>query len=123
MTPALVAVLSLQCLLVWLPPCESARFRFGQAFSSHMVLAAAPRNASLWGYATPQATVSIEVDGVHAGSARANGDGLWRVVLPARPPSTRPTTVAAIASDLGASKRLLLEDVVWGLVWLCSGLL
>ena len=131
-------------------PCASP-FRLPSIFGSHMVLQRAPKRAVLWGFATPASVVSADVVPVAPGGAMAtatavaNASGVWTLKLPAVLPSP-PTAAYSInitssldrggggggdggvgaaapssSSSSSSSSSLLLEDVLFGEVWVVAG--
>ncbi|HPF37949.1 MAG TPA: sialate O-acetylesterase [Phycisphaerae bacterium] len=83
--------------------------------SDHMVLQqGAP--TTLWGWAAPNATVEVRFDD-HRVSAQANADGAWRATLPPLPTNATPATLTISSGD----EEILVNDVLVGEVWLCSG--
>jgi sialate O-acetylesterase len=91
-------------------------------FGSHMVLQR-DRPAPVWGWATPGAAVAVSFDGkTHAASAAAQ-TGFWKVMLPSQPASLvgRDIAVSSSSSSGGSEESVLLSDVLFGEVLLCSG--
>jgi sialate O-acetylesterase len=82
-------------------------------FGSHMVLQQGEPIA-VWGQADADEAVTVKL-GASTAQATADGQGNWRVALPA----------AAVARDLTMTvtgkNTLTFEDVAVGEVWLCSG--
>lgn len=84
-------------------------------FRDHMVLqreCAAP----VWGTATPGDVVSVAFGG-QVKKATADAQGAWRVNLDHMPASAEPRQMTITAS----TGKAVIEDVVVGEVWLCSG--
>ncbi|CEM35958.1 unnamed protein product [Vitrella brassicaformis CCMP3155] len=100
-------------------------------FSSHMVLPRAPQQARIWGWAKKGVTVTIRIEqktSTSKGSdpqqfspsyyVRADEDtGAWELLLPRVEASAEGRRISVSTSEGG----VLLEDVVFGDVWLCSG--
>lgn len=84
------------------------------AFTSHAVLQR-DRTVPVTGTATPGAEITVTFDAT-AKVAAAGSDGRWRVDLPAHGPSG-PFELT-VSGDGG---RIVLDDVLVGDVWLCSG--
>ncbi len=82
-------------------------------FSDNMVLQRGKPN-TFWGWTTPGAEVSVEIDG-HSGHAAAAADGRWQVKV--MPPPVGETCVVKID---GPQHREL-HNVIVGDVWLCGG--
>ncbi len=94
-------------------PSALAEVRLPKVFASHMVL---QREMPLviWGWATPNETVTVTLASASA-QAQANERGEWKVVLPAMN-AGGPFTLKVTGSS-----SLVLDDVLIGEVWLCSG--
>lgn len=87
-------------------------------FSSHQVLQRDTPNP-IWGFADPGVVVTlVNFDGGLNISAAAGPDTVWRLVLPAVPVRSLPTTLAFASSDGGS---FAMTDVLFGDVFLCSG--
>jgi hypothetical protein len=100
------------------PPPPLPAFRFATVYSDHMVLQRAPSQASIWGYATPGASVSVKAGAASAAApVTAAADGIWRVSLPPQPASTS----AVVLSASSGGKTISVVDVLFGDVWVCSG--
>jgi len=84
-------------------------------FSSHMVL---QRNKPLpvWGTATPGNKVQVSFAGV-VGNTTADNTGKWQVELAALKQNGQPQTLEVSSNQ----EKIILEDVLVGDVWLCSG--
>ncbi|MCJ2187199.1 sialate O-acetylesterase [Novosphingobium beihaiensis] len=91
-----------------------ARPVFDPVFTSHMVLQR-DRAVPVRGTAEPRAEVTVAYEG-HSLSTRTDAQGRWAVELPSSPAGA-PFSLSA--SD--ASGKTVLDDVVFGDVWLCSG--
>ena len=103
----LAVVTLLSCLAV------SAHVHLPQILSSHMVL---QRDLPMhfWGWADPDETVTVTLDG-KAASSTADKLGKWSLYLPAHA-AGGPFTV-----DVKGSNTLSVEDVMIGDVWFASG--
>ncbi len=107
--PALLLAVSL------LPAARaSAGVRLPAVFSSHMVIQR-DKPVVVWGWATAGETVTAQVNAATT-TAVANDKGEWRLSLPAMQ-SGGP----AVTLTVSASNKIVLEDVLVGEVWLCSG--
>lgn len=95
-------------------------FRLAAIYGNHMVLQRGPHRASLWGYASPGASISVSLDGVASAMATANAAGLWRALLPAQPATAGVSRSIAVASSADDG-TLALEDVLFGDIWVCGG--
>jgi len=91
----------------------TAEVRLPKVFSSHMVLQQ-DKQIVIWGWAQPNETVTVSLDSATA-QAQANERGEWKVVLPAMK-AGGPFTL-----KVSGSSSVLLDDVMIGEVWLCSG--
>ncbi|NLC56098.1 MAG: sialate O-acetylesterase [Armatimonadetes bacterium] len=85
-----------------------------KVFGSHMVLQR-DRPIPVWGWAAPGEEVSVRLGDRPAVKATANGQGEWRVKLPALP-AGGPFTLTVTGKN-----TVTLDDVLIGEVWLCSG--
>jgi sialate O-acetylesterase len=96
----------------WCP--ASAEVTLHRLFSDHAVL---QREAPIevWGTATAQERVRVELAGAAVETA-ADGDGRWRVQLPAMPAGGPYRLTAA-----GSAHTLEVQDVLIGEVWVASG--
>ena len=115
------------------PPPAAAAFNFSHVYSDSMVLQRAPPSASVWGYGSPGARVTVEVqttaDGANTTIASAatvvTPEMRWRVSLPPQPASTAPVQLVASMVPAGgagaAADPLLIRDVLFGDVYVCSG--
>ena len=75
-------------------------------------------NVNIWGWAKPSAKISVEAQWLDkAVKTKADADGKWIVTLPTPAASYDDYTICI--SD--GKKKITLEDVLVGEVWLCSG--
>ena len=81
-----------------------------------MVLQRAPKSATLWGWGSAGATVTAAIDGVTAVNVSVDANGTWSLALPPQEASVNRTV-----SVTSAGKQLVLADVSFGDVFLCSG--
>ncbi len=95
-----------------LPPAFSA-VRLHQLFGSHMVLQR-DVEAPVWGWATPGEKVSLQFQGQWR-QTRADKDGNWKILLPPTPAG------GPHAITIQAANTIVLEDVLFGDVWVCGG--
>uniref|UniRef100_A0A6B2L341 Sialate O-acetylesterase domain-containing protein n=1 Tax=Arcella intermedia TaxID=1963864 RepID=A0A6B2L341_9EUKA len=103
------------CVLYQISSISAANF-LSNALGSHMVLQRAPQRAHLWGWTTAGATVSVLFNG-QTYTSTADSTGQWSSYLPATP-AGGPYTIK-ISSSAGQSA--LLEDVLFGDVYVCGG--
>lgn len=100
--------------LVFAPGSASA-LTLGSLFQDHMVLQQGVV-VPVWGTAAPGATVRVAFAGQELG-ATADREGRWRVDLQ---PLTANATSRSLRIETEGSQRVI-NDVVVGEVWLCSG--
>lgn len=105
---------------VWALPVQ-ARLELGSPFADHAVLQSG-KPIPVWGWSDPGEEVLVTFAGQEKLST-VSGDGFWRVTLAPLPVSreSRKLTVAAGRSGHQWSKRIAVDDVLVGEVWLCSG--
>lgn len=110
--------LLLSALLVFVALLSSAQaLRLPTVLGSGMVLQQ-NENVNIWGWAKPSAKIIIEAEWLDkAVKAKADDDGKWIVALPT--PAASYQEYKITVSD-GKSK-IVLDDVLIGEVWLCSG--
>ncbi|SFW38635.1 sialate O-acetylesterase [Sinomicrobium oceani] len=103
------------CLIV---SCLFTAVSFGQIrlprlISDGMVLQR-DQNVRVWGWASPGESVKLTLDGktVHT---KTDEDGAWEMLLPAMK-AGGPYTIT-----LEGQNRIVLKNVVFGEVWVCSG--
>ncbi len=90
-----------------------AEIRLPKIFGSHMVLQQG-KPVQLWGWANPGETATAQIGGAKQ-STVANYKGEWKLSLPAMK-AGGPHVLKVVGSN-----EILLEDVMIGEVWLCSG--
>lgn len=81
---------------------------------SHMVLQRA-QPCPIWGWADPGEQVTVEF-GSQKISVQAGADGSWRLNLRAMKANSKPQTMTVTGKN-----KIVIEDVLVGEVWLCSG--
>lgn len=84
-------------------------------FQSGMVLQR-DKPIRIWGWAEPGENVTVTF-GEETQSATAAADRSWKIELPALPASSEPRTLVI----QGKTKRIVLEDILIGDVWLLGG--
>jgi sialate O-acetylesterase len=97
-------------------------FRFAKAVGNGMILAAAPKQAMIWGFCEKEGKVTVGIAGkiISATVGPDQADGkltTWRVLLPATKASFDTHNITASSSNV----TLTLADVMFGEVWVCSG--
>ena len=93
-----------------------------------MVLQQQPQRAQVWGYAdTEGSVVTVILGGIPTATVNTTvvyneglGRNVWKVLLPPMPPSGPHTTHTLQAKGKDGTS-VLLDDVLFGDVWLCSG--
>jgi sialate O-acetylesterase len=110
-----IVVFFLTLALVPLTVLNAAELRMATVFSSHMVLQR-DMPVPVWGSAAPGSLIAVAFKAQRK-TTHADADGRWRVVLD--PESTDSEgTVLEVESE---ERKVRLEDVVLGDVWLCAG--
>ena len=96
-------------------PSNAARadVKLPNIFTSHMVLQRDQADP-IWGKADPGEEVTVTI-GAQKHVARAEADGLWRVKLEPLPAGGPHQLIVE------GKNKIVLEDVLVGEVWLCSG--
>jgi sialate O-acetylesterase len=108
------------CLLaaVLVPPAlhaaDSACLRLPHVIGDHMVLQAG-KPLPIWGWDAPGSAVRVRFAGQEQQTTAA-GDGRWRVVLAPLSASAQPQVLT-----VSGSTQIIVQDVLVGEVWLCSG--
>lgn len=95
--------------------CANAATLLHELFQDHVVLQR-DRTINLWGQATPGEKLAVTFDGVNW-QAQADESGRWSVALPSRQAGGPYQLVVAT----GAGATQIVNDVMVGDVWLCSG--
>jgi sialate O-acetylesterase len=90
-----------------------AQVKLPAVFGNHMVLQR-QQPIPVWGWAKPGEKISVSLNNKSA-TAKADKAGKWKVQLPAEE-AGGPYTLTVKASN-----TIVLEDVLIGEVWLCSG--
>lgn len=89
------------------------KVRLHKLFGNHMVLQR-DVEAPVWGWADPGEAVRLTL-GRHIVETRANEAGEWKATLPPTPAGGPYTLIVE------GENRFILEDVLFGEVWLCGG--
>jgi len=90
--------------------------RLPAIYGDHMVLQHG-RPAIIWGWAAPGATITAQLDGSAPAIAQAGRGGTWRLSLPAQ----LPGGPRALSIRSGDGAEIILGDILFGDVWICSG--
>jgi len=109
-----VKIVAAALMWVWLAPAPAhTDVRLPHVIGSHMVV---QRDAELpvWGWADPGEKVTVRI-APHEKSAEADRTGKWMVRLPAL------TVGSPRTMTITGKNTIVLEDIMVGEVWLCSG--
>ncbi|XP_015284889.1 PREDICTED: sialate O-acetylesterase [Gekko japonicus] len=113
----------LLCMLSW-AFMAGAELRFASYFADHMVLQKGPACAVLWGYGESSANVTVMVyqsdNIVMKKMVQAEVFRIWKVVLTAMPQGG-PYSIVVRQFYEDEVSSIMLRDVYFGDVWLCSG--
>jgi sialate O-acetylesterase len=101
-------------LSLWLVPALQAELRLPGVIGDHMVLQQQQADP-IWGWDSPGTQVTVSFAGKDY-STTADADGRWMVKLAPLPANSTPQTLTIV----GSTKRVI-QDVLVGEVWLCSG--
>ncbi|MCE5219533.1 9-O-acetylesterase, partial [bacterium] len=106
-------ILSLLVLVVALGPAWSD-VRLPHVFGSHMVL---QRDMAMpvWGWAEPGEQVTVRLSDKAPVTTQAGAEGKWQVTLPAAQAG------GPFQLKVTGRNEIVLDDVVVGEVWVCSG--
>jgi len=96
------------------PTLSLAEIRLPKIFSDHMVLQR-EEEIRFWGWAQPREEVFLEFE-EEIYASRSNREGYWELSLPPQK-AGGPHTLIFFSSN----QRIILKDVLFGEVWLCSG--
>lgn len=107
---ALMGLLALSLL----PSIARADVKLPAIFSSHGVLQR-EMPIPVWGWADPGEEVKVQLGDQAAVSAKAGADGKWQVKLAATPAG------GPFALKVSGKNEVVLDDILIGEVWLCSG--
>ncbi|MEQ8790357.1 MAG: sialate O-acetylesterase [Pirellulaceae bacterium] len=108
------AALACAALVALLAVSARAEVRLPKVLSSHMVVQQ-EQPIAVWGWADAGEEVTV-VMGDAARATKAGDDGSWSVQLPARKASSKPAKIT-----IKGENEIVLEDVLVGEVWVCSG--
>ncbi|XP_035680030.1 sialate O-acetylesterase-like [Branchiostoma floridae] len=119
--------LSLLCFLSGSGVTAQGTFNWASYYGNHMVLQQGPHRAVLWGYGEVGATVNVsawgaETDGFYSTTVYEgyDGRGVWKVTL--QPTAAGgPYQFQGVHDNQGMLQWILLKDVMFGDVWVCSG--
>jgi sialate O-acetylesterase len=116
---SIAAMLAMACLTT-LSPAQNAepsgKLRLHAIFDSDMVLQR-DKPITIWGWAEPDAAVSVQLGNDKAEAKAAGGKGRWEVTLPARAASADPQTLTVTSGG----EKVEMGNVVIGDVWVMYG--
>ena len=104
----------LLCLSLVFPSLVPAAVKLPSVFSDHMVLQR-DKPVPVWGWADPGEAVTVRLGTGAESKATADASGRWQVALAAVPAG------GPFRLEVKASNTLVVEDVLVGEVWICSG--
>jgi len=96
----------------------AASLRLPSVFADHMVLQR-DRPIPIWGWAAAGATVSVRIADV-ARTTTAGADGRWTLTWEPLP-AGGPLSMAVADTTAGEGERIVIDDILVGEVWVCSG--
>jgi sialate O-acetylesterase len=118
-------------------PPPNTTLRVSSVYGDSMVMQRAPSRSFLWGHSKPANTVTVRVLTSTAAvaasaSSSCDTDGVWSVSLPPVQPSSpyavfsiELTSVTSSGAEYPANEplndTLVLSDILFGDVWLCTG--
>ena len=117
MASSLPLLLPLLLLCLSLPVSVVSQLTVSNLFTSNMVLQRYPYQATMWGTATPNSTVSLTIDSQDPQTTVAAQNGYWRIHLYSHPAGFGHTLTLTSGSDT----PITLTNVGFGDVYLCSG--
>ncbi len=96
-------------------PAIAEGLRLHSLFQSNMVLQR-EKPIAMWGWAVPGEDVTVSFSG-QTQTAKAGGDGAWRVVFPAMPATAEPLQMTIEGKDA----TIALDNILIGDVWVMGG--
>ncbi|KAF4532320.1 hypothetical protein B566_EDAN003623 [Ephemera danica] len=99
---------------------NAATFRVANIYASSMVLQRAPKSTHIWGYGELGANITLSVDG-HSVSTDVQSDDTWSLRLPPHEEGGPYEITIVHQPQNGSSSNVILDDVMFGDVWLCAG--
>ncbi|XP_059478328.1 sialate O-acetylesterase-like isoform X2 [Neocloeon triangulifer] len=100
--------------------CQAQIFRVANTYQSNMVLQQSPKRAKIWGFGQIGAVVTVTMD-QFTDTLNVGGNAIWSFTLPPQP-SGGPRSISIEHNvPQGARSTVLLENIVFGDVWLCAG--
>jgi sialate O-acetylesterase len=102
-------------ILIWiLPQIISANVKLNALFANRMVLQQ-DTEIPMWGWADPMEKITIKASWGAKAETITNTDGTWRVNL------KTPKAGGPFEITITGKNKIVLEDVLSGEVWLCTG--
>ncbi|XP_078000939.1 sialate O-acetylesterase-like isoform X2 [Glandiceps talaboti] len=120
--PCLVFVLIMTATLAVNAPAPV--FRLASYYGDHMVLQMEPYQSIVWGYGEKNADIELMLKGRVYSTYTSQGpetDWIWKVTLDVMPPSGPFDIQINHRSISNITQAIILRDVLFGDVWLCSG--
>ncbi|XP_071824348.1 sialate O-acetylesterase-like isoform X2 [Apostichopus japonicus] len=95
-------------------------------YSDHMVLQMGPKSAIIWGYANAGQKIAVTFkEKLYKAVATPDtfySSAVWKVALDPTPPSGPfNITITTVTDHMSEGEEILLQDVLFGDIWLCSG--
>ncbi|XP_071824350.1 sialate O-acetylesterase-like isoform X2 [Apostichopus japonicus] len=95
-------------------------------YSDHMVLQMGPKSAIIWGYANAGQQIAVTFkEQIYKAVATPDTfypSAVWKVALDPTPPSGPfNITITTVTDHMSEGEEILLQDVLFGDIWLCSG--
>ncbi len=100
-------------------PEARADVKLPKVIGEHMVLQR-DRPLPIWGWAGPGEEVTVKLDEA-TGTAKADAQGNWKVVLPPVKADGRPHRMAIVGNNKAVQSRIEFDDILIGDVWIGSG--
>lgn len=109
-----IRIIRLLCLPMVFPALAQAAVKLPAIFSDHMVLQR-DKPIPVWGWADPGEAVTVRLGNGAESKATADAAGRWQVALAALPAG------GPMRMEVKAGNTLVIDDVLVGEVWICSG--
>lgn len=110
------AAMLAMALFTSLSSAQAEQLRLHAIFDSDMVLQRG-KPITIWGWAAPDAPVSVQFGGDKADAKAAAGQGRWEVTFPAREASAEPQNLTVAAGN----EKIEMGNIVVGDVWVMYG--
>ncbi|MGZ0654385.1 sialate O-acetylesterase [Coraliomargarita sp. W4R72] len=109
--------IAVACALLAIATSLSAEIKLPSIFSDHMVLQR-EQKVPVWGTSDAGATLTVQFADQNK-TTKADSEGKWRIDLNPLEASATPRKLTVTASN--EKSPLILQDILVGEVWLCSG--